>query len=81
MNPHYEEAATLCNLANVNTLGLTERQIIAAQAQTQAALALAYEQRTANLMFLYNLGGDDSVIAGIDYDSLLEHIKERLGLA
>ena len=50
MNKHYEDAETLCNYANVNTLGLTERQIIAAQAQVQATLALAYEQRTANLL-------------------------------
>lgn len=45
-------------------------------AQTQATLALAYEQRTATLVAL--LAQDN--LAGVDYGTLLRTINDRLGM-
>lgn len=66
MNPHYEEAQRLSTEASlVNDWGLTERSIIAARAQAEATLALAYEQRTANLIALM------AMVEQPDYDWLV----------
>jgi len=44
-----------------------------------ALLALAYEQRTANLIALW--GQPDSMaITGLDYEAVREGIRERLGM-
>lgn len=57
--------------------GITDATLIAAalDAQTEATLALAYEQRTANLIALFVR--DD---LAIPYLHLENQIKERLGL-
>ena len=47
------------------------------EANTQATLALAYEQRTANLMALFGEGFSGR---GINYGGLEKQILERLGL-
>jgi hypothetical protein len=56
-----------------------------ADRQIQATLALAYEQRTANLIAAFgqlNLGEDDVTFLGerIDGYELAKQIQERLGL-
>jgi hypothetical protein len=87
-NQHHEKSAELLeantngpSYVDPNTLGLS-------MAQTEATLALAYEQRTANLIALYTM--DDSarqgMIDGADMHSgnwvdVTRQIKERLGLA
>jgi hypothetical protein len=43
----------------------------------EAQLALAYEQRTANLIALF---GEGFAGTGFDYGGMLIQIKERLGL-
>jgi hypothetical protein len=45
----------------------------------EATLALAYEQRTANLIALY-ADGAHGPIPGVDYRALADQITERLGL-
>lgn len=56
----------------------------AAMAQTQATLALAYEQRTANLIAAFGnmMDGDSDTFLGerIDGYELAKEITERLGL-
>lgn len=58
-----------------------------ARAQAEAALALAYEQRTANLLALYSM--DESARQGMvdgagihsgNWTDVTKQIKERLGL-
>jgi hypothetical protein len=48
-------------------------------ARSQATLALAYEQRTANLIAMF-VDGAEGPVPGIDYGVLVEQIKERLSL-
>lgn len=49
------------------------------EASVEATLALAYEQRTANLIAFY---GDGPIMSGDEaYHELNRHIVERLGLA
>ena len=51
MNKHYEEAERLSGEAlPIAQWGLTDRHINATRAVAEATLALAYEQRTANLI-------------------------------
>jgi len=51
----------------------------ALDAQTEATLALAYEQRTSNLIAFY-ADGNEGTVPGIDYVALVDQIKVRLGL-
>ena len=50
-----------------------------ARAQAEATLALAYEQRTANLIAMFTDGATGPV-PDIEYGALIEQIRERLGL-
>ena len=51
-------------------------------AQSQATMALAYEQRTANLIALWtDPNANESPLNDLDYGGLANQIKERLGLA
>jgi hypothetical protein len=61
-NPHFSAA----NYAELEA---------AEYAQAQATLALAYEQRTANLIALFAQEGLD-----VNYANLLKQITERMGL-
>ncbi|WP_394253673.1 hypothetical protein [Arthrobacter pityocampae] len=63
--------------------GATDATLIAAilDAQTEATLALAFEQRTANLIAMWRDGAVDPGAPGINYGALLGQIKERLDLA
>jgi hypothetical protein len=45
-----------------------------------ATLALAYEQRTANLIAMYT-DGNTGTAPGVNYKDLLEAITERLDIA
>ena len=82
MNQHYKEAERLSAESSlIHEWPAAERAAQAGRGQIEAALALAYEQRTANLAALYNLGGPDSILTGLDYGALATQIKERLGLA
>jgi len=49
----------------------------ALDAQTEATLALAYEQRTANLIALF---GEGFAGSDLNYSYLNKQIRERLGL-
>ena len=51
-----------------------------ARAQAEATLALAYEQRTANLIALLDAGYSTAKVAGVNYEDVADLIKERLGL-
>jgi hypothetical protein len=80
MNAHYEKASELLEAnesgptyVDPNTLGLSI-------ASTEATLALAYEQRTANLIALLDAGYSTAKVAGVDYTEVADQIKERLGL-
>lgn len=86
MNKHYEEAQRLSTEPSlVNDWSLTERSIIAARAQAEATLALAYAQETANLIALVSEGGPNLHMELEDfheaYRPLLQQLNERLGLA
>lgn len=50
------------------------------EATVEATLALAYEQRTANLIAMYT-DGNTGTAPGVNYKDLLEAITERLDLA
>ena len=49
-------------------------------AQTEATLALAYEARTANLIALFDMGGENFDSREIKYGTLVTQIAERLGV-
>ena len=74
MNPHIKKAEDALHFSEYQSRGLTERQIDVAQAQAQATLALAYEQRTA-ILFAYaaTTGQTDAAVHA--------EVTERLGLA
>lgn len=74
-NPNFDVANALCASPNG---GILEAQLV--QANAEATLALAYEQRTANLIALYS-DGSDGPAPGVDYTVLIEQITERLGIA
>jgi len=59
--------------------GQTDATLICAalDAQTEATLALAYEQRTANLIALYTAEGP---LPSLDYGNLAKQIDDRLDL-
>lgn len=68
--------------------GSTDATNLAAilDAQVEATLALAYEQRTANLIALWNMDepsalGLNNAGAMRDWDGVAKRVVERLGLA
>jgi hypothetical protein len=73
MSENTHHARAMSRLHNGTTNEVT-------RAQAEATIALAYEQRTANLITMYTDGATGTV-PSIDYVALLEQIKERLGLA
>jgi hypothetical protein len=81
MNPHHETAQGLLSdeygAAGTHLDPNTQGMMLA---QTEATLAIAYEQRTANLIAMYTDGASGTV-PGIDYSALVKQISERLGLA
>lgn len=80
-NPHTGEAWRLNTEASLdNEWTEQQRLIIATRAQVEATLALAYEQRTANLIALAQMEHRNSTTVGFhaDYDSAAIH--ERLGV-
>lgn len=42
--------------------------------------ALVEEQRTANLIAVFDMGGPDAIVPGIDYAEVRDAIRTRLGL-
>jgi hypothetical protein len=77
-NPHHAKAISRLHNGTTNEV---------ARAHAEAALALAYEQRTANLIALYNITESNcegmSTAAPMtreNWDSIAQQIKERLGL-
>ena len=63
--------------------GSTDATNLAAalDAQTEATLALAYEQRTANLIALYSAADLANAIERAQWDQALSQITERLDLS
>lgn len=68
---HFEEASGL--------LADQPGQYEIEKSKALATLALAYEQRTANLIALYT-DGSNGPAPSIDYGALVAQITERLGL-
>lgn len=52
----------------------------ALDSQTQATLALAYEQRTANLITAISLPGLGNAVAAAEWRAVRDNIVSRLGL-
>jgi hypothetical protein len=78
MNEQYERAMSRLRNGTTNEV---------ARAQAEATLALAYEQRTANLIALYSMdeSGCQGMVDGAGLHSgnwvdVTKQIKERLGL-
>lgn len=83
-NPYTERACALMKWregeAPFSELPLPPTPMASAEAQVNATLALAYEQRTANLLALMNMSFTAVEVAGVDYSKLADEIKERLEL-
>ena len=77
-NHHYEYATASFTAVNANAASEFNAEC-REDAMIQSSLAIAYEQRTANLIALYTDGASGSV-PQIDYASLITTITERLGL-
>lgn len=84
-NPHYEVAAKASIFID-NKLKASDQEFVA-HSQVEATLALAYEQRTANMIALY--AADEACAQGINlatgwdidnWASLAKTITSRLGL-
>ncbi|ALD64018.1 hypothetical protein AFL94_08880 [Arthrobacter sp. LS16] len=73
-NPHVKGSSAA--LSRANNWSLTAAEYVSV-ANTEATLALAYEQRTANLIALWG-HPDSSSIPGLDYEAVREQIKDRL---
>ena len=77
MNAHQEKAADLL-ASNTTGASYLDPQTESLQAAAiEAGLALAYEQRTANLIALF---GEGFAGTGLPYGDMFIQIKERLGL-
>lgn len=75
-NPHIEDAMTYsCAASEIMAHEDQERALYAQQATTHATLALAYEQRTANLIALMSHADSDQ------YETIWRAMTERLGLS
>lgn len=72
-----EARRNLTESSLINEWTEEERLILATRAQAEATLALAYEQRTANLIALYTADGPLNIV---DYGQLGHQIQGRLGL-
>lgn len=84
MNKHYDNAMKIIETAGENFIqyeGWTETTAMMAtvDANTQATLALAYEQRTANLIALFDHTQYVAAFYG-DHDKIAAEVRERLGL-
>ena len=88
MNKHYEDAKTFINEASDSDVWAAQQQpVVAAMAVAEATLALAYEQRTANLIAFEcsqwdawrrdELTDDGAAL----WENVAGQVKERLGLA
>ena len=81
-NPHFEQSLAALNLAS-EAIVTQDAALVAIQ--TQATLALAYEQRTANLIGVFrNLAThelDTYLGRTVNGEKLAAQIKERLDLA
>lgn len=86
-NPHYESShGTLVRIKG-KTMTFPESENVLRGAQVTATLALAYEQRTANLIQLFALGKepvaeflDATALESSAWDSLAQQIAARTGL-
>jgi hypothetical protein len=79
---HYNKADELMQQEHANTGGqyLDPQTTALKTAAIEATLALAYEQRTANLIAIYT-DGNTGTAPGVNYVEVLAAITERLGLA
>lgn len=84
-NHHALAAGSILAAANASELGweTADAQHIAAhiEASVEATLALAYEQRTANLIALYGAKDLENGLTAPQWADTLKQIKERLDLA
>ena len=78
-NTHAEKATELVIAANIGGSHLDPDTVALMSAQSEATQAVAYEQRTANLIAMY-ADGASGPVPGIDYEALLNQIKERLDI-
>lgn len=77
-NPHFAWAAdTLESLEQAEGTYLNPDEHALQTASVEATLALAHEQRTANLIALF---GEGFAHRDIDYAGIAKQIQERLGL-
>lgn len=86
-NPHYERAVDLLNVPALANLTPEEEAATRSEAQVNATLALAFEQRTANLIALHQMavtaiqnGADNDGISPDDFRRSSDEIEARLGL-
>jgi len=85
-NPHFEYATAAFGSANAEAEP-EFNEAVRADALIQATLALAYEQRTANLIAMYNMTEANcegmstaAPMSRENWDSIAKQIKERLDL-
>lgn len=79
-NPHYEAAENALEDQAAGGSWLNPQETALSVANTQATLALAHEQHTANLIALLDAGYSTAKVAGVNYEDVADLIKERLGL-
>jgi hypothetical protein len=83
-NPYTERACALMKWREgeepFTGIPLPPTPMASAEAQVNATLALAYEQRTANLISVMADGETNGVMPEIDYNEVAKQIKERLEL-
>lgn len=75
-NPHFKQTLDAITVMYEGTGSPTEAMALTA-VQAQATLALAYEQRTTNLIALL-VDGASGPIPGVDYNALTSQIVARL---
>jgi hypothetical protein len=83
-NPYTERACALMKWREGEEpfagIPLPPTPMASAEAQVNATLALAYEQRTANLIALMSDAKEDWVVDGVSYNNIAKQIVERLEL-
>lgn len=77
-NKHYEWATAAFSAVAMNSAPEFQAEC-RDDAKIQATLALAYEQRTANLIALYS-DGSNGPAPQVEYGALMVQITKRLGL-